>query len=134
MGNDYYPDDDGSDIIDISSEIKDSSSSRKSSDIYGDDGTVSVKTFRKKKGKWIKWVVIAAVILGIAGFIVYKVIQAKNMVMDAMNQSSTTTAEITRMDISKAISTTGTIQSKDVRTLTSPLSGVKIDHVNYKVG
>ncbi len=134
MGNDFYPDDDGSDIVDISSEIKDSSSSRKSSEIYGDDGTVSVKTFRKKKGKWIKWVVIAAVILGIAGFIVYKVIQAKNMVMDAMNQSSTTTAEITRMDISKAISTTGTIQSKDVRTLTSPLSGVKIDHVNYKVG
>ena len=68
MGNDYYPDDDGSDIVDISSEIKDSSSNRKSSEIYGDDGTVSVKTFRKKKGKWIKWVVLLVVAVAVVIF------------------------------------------------------------------
>ena len=134
LANGLSPGDFTTDLVDISSELNDSISKNKDTEHAEKPEPVSVRTFRKKKGRWIKWVIILAVIAGIVCFIVFRVIKAKNMMMEAMNQSSTTTAEITRMDISKAISTTGTIQSKDVRTLTSPLAGVKIDHVNYEVG
>lgn len=120
--------DEGSDIEDISEEIKKKPKKKKT-----EHQDTSVKQFRKKNG-WVKWVILAVIVLGIIGFIVYKVIDTKNKLQEALNASSTTTAQITRMDISKAISATGTIQSKDVRTITSPLSGVKIDEVNVKVG
>lgn len=41
---------------------------------------------------------------------------------------------ITRRDVSSTISTTGTIQSKDVRTVTSSLSNGTIEDVNVEVG
>ena len=120
---------DSSDIEDISEEI------RKKPKKKNEEQDSSVKQFRKKKkGGWIKWVVIIAVIAAIIAFVVHKTIQTKNKVMEALNSNTSSTAEVKRMDISKAISTTGTIQSKDVRTLTSRLAGVKIDKVNYKVG
>ncbi|MBO4903937.1 MAG: efflux RND transporter periplasmic adaptor subunit [Lachnospiraceae bacterium] len=119
---------DNSDIEDISEEIRKKPNRKKNNQ------DTSVNQFRKKKHGWIKWTVIGLLAAGIIGFVVYKVLDTKNKVEAALGESTTTTAEITRMDISKAISTTGTIQSKDVRTITSPLSGVKIDKVHFKVG
>ena len=116
------------DIEDISEEIK------KKPKKKTEDEDTSVRQFRRKKNGWVKWIVIGVIIAAIIGFIVYKAIDTKNKIAEAMSNSNTTTAEITRMDLSKAISTTGTIQSKDVRTITSPLSGVKIERVHYKVG
>ena len=116
------------DIEDISEEIK------KRPKKKNEEQDTSVRQFRQKKhGGW-KWIVVILLIAAVIGFIVFRIISAKNKLQDALGQANTTTAEITRMDISKAISTTGTIQSKDVRTVTSPLSGVKIDKVNFKVG
>ena len=128
QGNSVDINDVSEDIEDISEEIK--KKPKKRSEIEES----SVHQFRKKKHGWIKWLVIGLAVAAIIGFIVYKVVDAKNKLNDMLNQDNTTTAEISRMDISKAISTTGTIQSKDVRTITSPLSGVKIDKVNFKVG
>ena len=121
-------DDVSEDIEDISEEIKKKPKKRSETE------DSSVHQFRKKKHGWVKWLVIGLTVAAIIGFIVYKVVDAKNKLSDMLNQDNTTTAEITRMDISKAISTTGTIQSKDVRTITSPLSGVKIDRVHFEVG
>ena len=120
--------DENEDIEDISEEIK------KKPKKKTEEEDTSVRQFRRKKNGWVKWVVIGVIIAAIIGFIVYKAIDTKNKIAEAMSNSNTTTAEITRMDLSKAISTTGTIQSKDVRTITSPLSGVKIERVHYKVG
>ena len=120
--------DDNEDIEDISEEIK------KKPKKKTEEEDTSVRQFRRQKKGWVKWLVIGLIVAAVIGFIVYKVIDAKNKLADAMANSNTTTAEIKRMDLSKAISTTGTIQSKDVRTITSPLSGVKIDKVHFKVG
>ncbi len=123
-----------SDIEDISEEIKEKPQKKKKEKEQKTPDT-SVQQFRSgKKKKWIVPLVIVLVAAVIIGRIVYAVYQAKDKIADALANSNTTTAEITRMDLSKAISTTGTIQSKDVRTITSPLSGVKIDKVNFKVG
>ncbi|MCR5688247.1 MAG: efflux RND transporter periplasmic adaptor subunit [Lachnospiraceae bacterium] len=135
MGNGLRPGDYTTDLVDISSEIADATSKKSVSSLQEEEKEdVSVRTFRqKKKRKWIKWVVILVILAGIIAFVVYKVRQTTEAVKQAL-AGNVQTAEITRMDISSTISTTGTIQSKDVRTLTSPLAGVKIDHVNYKVG
>lgn len=123
---------DKSDIEDISEEIKEKPKKKTKTK---ETDSVSVQTFnRKKKKSWIKWVIIAAVIAGIVGFIIYRAVKVSKQVAEALAAGTTQEAEITRMDITNSISTTGTIQSKDVRTLTSPLAGVKIEEVNYKVG
>ncbi|MBR6160227.1 MAG: hypothetical protein IKQ40_07985 [Lachnospiraceae bacterium] len=128
--------DDNSDIEDISSQILDNNTDRKAEDgaTSSADDKSSVEQFRKgKKKKWIKWLIIILIVLGIVGFLVYRTVSAGKELMNAMSDT-TQEATVKRMDITKAISATGTIQSKDKRTLTSPLSGVKIDEVNYKVG
>ncbi len=123
---------DNSDIEDISEEIRKKPKKKKEKERKQD---TSVKQFRqKKKNGWIKWLVIILAVVGIISFVVYKAIETKNKIAEAMSAGDNSTAEITRMDLSKAISSTGTIQSKDVRTITSPLSGVKIEKVHYKVG
>lgn len=129
--------DDNSDLEDISSQIRENDSDNKKENDdaskSADADRASVKQFRKGRKKWVKWLIILIILLGIIGLIVYNVIFAKNKIMDAAAGSSQE-AEVKRMDITKAISATGTIQSKDIRTLTSPLSGVKIEEVNCKVG
>ena len=123
------------DIIDISSEIKDNPSKIKEKKEKKEAATTSVKEFRtKKKSGWVKWLVIVVIVAAVIGYVVYKGLEAKKNIEDALNKTDTTEATVERMDISSTISTTGLIQSKDVRTLTSPLSGVKIDEVNVEVG
>ncbi|MBQ6129357.1 MAG: efflux RND transporter periplasmic adaptor subunit, partial [Lachnospiraceae bacterium] len=124
MGNDP-------DIVDISSEITADNPSQTGPEKAK---TEPVTVFRTKKNrKWIKWMIILAVIAGLIVFVVIKVRNAAEKLKDAMEPTQQE-ATVTRMDITSSISTTGTIQSKDVRTLTSALSGVKIEEVNYKVG
>ena len=124
MGNDP-------DIVDISSEITADNSSQTGPDKVKSEPVTVFRT--KKNRKWIIWLIILAVIAGIIAFAVIKVRNAAEKLKEAM-ESQPQEATITRMDITSSISTTGTIQSKDVRTLTSALSGVKIEEVNYKVG
>lgn len=119
---------DVSDIEDISEQI------RKKPKKKIEDEDTSVKQFRTKRKGWIKWVVIGVIAAAVIGFVVYKSFETKKKLQEALAAGNTNTAEITRMDLSKAISTTGTIRSKDIRTITSPLAGVKIEEVNCKVG
>ena len=121
--------DNGQDIEDISEEIKEKPKKKNKKE----EQDTSVQQFRRnKKHGWIKWVVIGLAVAGIIAFFVFRSINAAKKIAESMNQVQTD--EIKRMDLSKAISTTGTIQSKDVRTITSALAGVKIDEVNCKVG
>ncbi|MBR2529921.1 MAG: efflux RND transporter periplasmic adaptor subunit, partial [Lachnospiraceae bacterium] len=124
MGNDP-------DIVDISSEITADNPSQTGPEKAKTEPVTAFRT--KKNRKWIKWMIILAVIAGLIVFVVIKVRNAAEKLKDAVEPTQQE-ATVTRMDITSSISTTGTIQSKDVRTLTSALSGVKIEEVNYKVG
>ena len=124
MGNDP-------DIVDISSEITADDPSQTGPEKAKTEPVTAFRT--KKNRKWIKWMIIFAVIAGLIVFVVIRVRNAAEKLKDAMEPTQQE-ATVTRMDITSSISTTGTIQSKDVRTLTSALSGVKIEEVNYKVG
>lgn len=91
------------------------------------------KKLSKKTKKLIKVLVIIAVI--IAAIVIY-VQYAAYKVFYESDLFTTTTEEavVERQNLMNTISTTGTIQSKDVRTITSALSGVTIDEVNCEVG
>lgn len=91
------------------------------------------KKLSKKAQKLIKVLVIIAVI--IAAIVIY-VQYAAYKVFYESDLFTTTTEEavVERQNLMNTISTTGTIQSKDVRTITSALSGVTIDEVNCEVG
>ena len=140
MGNDIEKDED---IVDISDEIKDKApeeseekkSEKKKKKKEPQQKEVSVNEFRKakKKGRTRLFIILIVIAL-IIGFIVYKVYEGKKKLEEMLENNKVQTARIERMDLSSTINTTGTIQSKDVRTITSPLSGVKIDEVNCKVG
>ena len=117
---------DNSDIEDISEEIK--SKPKKKQE------TESIQQFKPgKQRKWVKWVVIGVIGVGVILFAIHRVKQ-KAAELEAENAAKMQTADIKKMDITSSIASTGTIQSKDVRTLTSPLTGVKIDEVSVKVG
>ncbi len=132
------------DIVDISEEIKDTAPEKKDEKKVKHkkkekevpkEQEVSVNEFRshRKEGAR-KVIIILLIVAAVIGFITWKVIEAKNKLEEMMAGSKAQTAQIERRDISSTINTTGTIQSKDVRTLTSPLTGVKIDKVDVKVG
>lgn len=91
------------------------------------------KKLSKKTKKLIKVLAIIAVI--IAAIVIY-VQYAAYKVFYESDLFTTTTEEavVERQNLMNTISTTGTIQSKDVRTITSALSGVTIDEVNCEVG
>lgn len=91
------------------------------------------KKMSKKAKKAIKWVIIIGVIIG--AIIIYAQYAAYKLLYDSeLFKPTTEQAAVERRDLQSTISTTGTIQSKDIRTLTSALSGVTIDEVNYEVG
>lgn len=91
------------------------------------------KKLSKKAKKIIRVVVIIVII--ILGIYVYVQYGAYKLLYGTeLFKSTTEQATVERRDLQSTISTTGTIQSKDVRTLTSALSGVTIEEVNYEVG
>lgn len=103
-----------------------------------DDSSRVVRTPQKKKmskktKKIIRVVAIIAVI--IAAIVIYFQYAAYKVFYES-DLFKTTTEEtvVERRDLQSTISTTGTIQSKDVRTITSALAGVTIDEVNCEVG
>lgn len=92
---------------------------------------------RKKASKKIKKTIRIVVILAIVIFafwILMQYLAYKGTKELSKYTSGTAYDEVSRMDLAKTISTTGTIQSKDVRTITSALAGVTIEEVNYEVG
>lgn len=129
---------DNSDIEDISAQImgSDPSGNKDTEDKASDAGKdpASVRQFRKgRKKKWVKVLIILLIIAAIVFMIVRGVLAAKSKAEEAL-AGNIQEETVKRMDITKAISATGTIRSKDIRTLTSPLAGVKIDEVLCKVG
>lgn len=87
---------------------------------------------KKKTKKLIRWIVIL-VILGFliwigSKYVAYSMLQLTNYMEE------TQTGQVERKDISETITTTGTVQSKDVRTITSANTGVTIEKVNFEVG
>lgn len=95
--------------------------------------TPQKKKMSKKTKKIIRVLVIIAVI--IAAIVIYAQYAAYKVLYES-DLFKTTTEEtvVERRDLQSTISTTGTIQSKDVRTITSALAGVTIDEVNCEVG
>lgn len=91
--------------------------------------TRNKRFFKKLK----KWLIILSVIF-IIGFVGLRYASYKAGQLLETLSGGTTYAQVERMDLASTISTTGTIQSKDVRTLNSALNGVTIEAVNYKVG
>lgn len=95
-------------------------------------GVNTNKRIRKPR-KWLKrLIIIGAVVLAFYIFIQYLGYKAIKEI--AKLDPGVEYANVEKMDLASTISTTGTIQSKDVRTLTSALSGVTINEVNYEVG
>lgn len=92
------------------------------------------KEARRKKSikKLIRWVIIIAVLA--VGFHVLGAYLSYKFVQATQDSSQTQTGTVERRDISEAISTTGKVQSKDTRTITSALNGVTIAKVNFEVG
>ena len=110
----------------VKKEIKDADSSQSAP-------RRSKKKMSKKAKKTVKWVIILAVI-GIGIYVYLQYAAYKLLFETDIFSSKSEQAVVERRDLQSTISTTGTIQSKDVRTLTSALSGVTIEEVNYEVG
>lgn len=91
------------------------------------------KKMSKKAKKAIKWIIIL-VVIGLGIYIYLQYTAYKLLFETDIFNSTSEQAVVERRDLQSTISTTGTIQSKDVRTLTSALSGVTIEEVNYEVG
>lgn len=95
--------------------------------------TPQKKKMSKKTKKIIRVVAIIAVI--IAAIVIYFQYAAYKVFYESdLFKSTTEETVVERRDLQSTISTTGTIQSKDVRTITSALAGVTIDEVNCEVG
>lgn len=92
---------------------------------------------RKKMKKKTKKLVRTLIIIGIIVLLIWLGIEyaafSATKLLSSVN-STTQFGEIERMDVTQNISTTGTIESTDVRTVTSALSGVTIEEVNYEIG
>lgn len=88
---------------------------------------------KKRMKKLRRWLIIIAIVAA-ALFLIVKYAQfSAKKILEGVS-SVTTIDQVSKMDLASTISTTGTIQSKDVRTLTSALAGVTIEAVNYEVG
>lgn len=93
----------------------------------------NVAKAKKRNKKLRKWLIILAVIALVIFIGVKYVAFSATKLINEMS-SVTSIDKVEKMDLASTISATGTIQSKDVRTLTSALAGVTIEQVNYEVG
>lgn len=96
-----------------------------------------VDQYKKKRVRKNIRIIVILLILVLAGFLLYfmyikpRVEMAKNM-LNNMVQEQTDTVE--KRDITEAITTTGTIEASEVRTLTSTAKDTTIDAVMASVG
>ncbi len=93
------------------------------------------KSFLSKLGGFIKrhkvLFIILIIIIAVAIFIA---VQAKKQAAASNAPAPVMTTELSKMDLSKSVSVTGTLTAGDTASVTSTLNGVKITNVNYKVG
>lgn len=90
-----------------------------------------MKKFKKKSVKWIIIAVLAIVVA--TGVIVF----AKNRTGSSYAQTDSKrqrSIALQKMDLTKSISATGTIESGDSKTVSAQLDGIKIKKVNVSVG
>lgn len=96
-----------------------------------------VDQYKKKRVRKTIRIIVILLILALAGFLLYfmyikpRMDMAKNM-LNNMVQEQTDTVE--KRDITEAITTTGTIEASEVRTLTSTAKDTTIDAVMASVG
>lgn len=101
------------------------------------DGTNTNRKYKRpnKKLKRIRNIVITLAVIALALYLLIQYSAYKITKEFAKFDAVTEVDSIERRDISETISTTGTIQSKDVRTLTSSLGQLTtIESVNVEVG
>lgn len=84
----------------------------------------------KRIRRTIIWIVVILLLLGIGLFVYFKIVKPAKAAAEAiMNQSKETTDTIESRDIVHAISTTGTFEAGEVRTITSTAKDPVIDAV-----
>lgn len=89
----------------------------------------------KRIRRTIIWIVVILILLGIGLFVYFKIVKPAKAAAEAiMNQSKETTDTIESRDIVHAISTTGTFEAGEVRTITSTAKDPVIDAVMADVG
>ncbi|MCR5222353.1 MAG: efflux RND transporter periplasmic adaptor subunit [Lachnospiraceae bacterium] len=89
----------------------------------------------KRIRRTIIWIVVILLLLGIGLFVYFKIVKPAKAAAEAiMNQSKETTDTIESRDIVHAISTTGTFEAGEVRTITSTAKDPVIDAVMADVG
>ncbi|MFT3984328.1 MAG: efflux RND transporter periplasmic adaptor subunit, partial [Lachnospiraceae bacterium] len=80
-------------------------------------------------------VLIILIIIAVIAFFVYKNYQTKQELAQAMAMGSQLeTAAIEKRDLTSSITTTGTVESQEMRTLSSAIKDTKITSVNVEVG
>lgn len=90
---------------------------------------------QKRIRKRIRIFVILAILIGAGLFVYFKVLKPRSDAAKAMmNQVREQTDTIEKRDITDAITTTGTIEASEVRTLTSTAKDTTIETVMAKVG
>ncbi len=93
------------------------------------------KGFFSKLGKFIKKhkVLLVIIIIIIAAVIFFMVRRSQKQAASQI-EAPVMTTELTKMDLQKSVSVTGTLKAGDTASVTSTLNGVKITDVNYEVG
>lgn len=80
-------------------------------------------------------VLIILIIIAVIAFFVYRNYKTKQELVQAMAMSSQVeTATIEKRDLTSSITTTGTVESQEMRTLSSAIKDTKITSVNVEVG
>lgn len=81
-----------------------------------------------KKGKKIKWIVLALVILALFGIIASKALKGNQLVLD-----SVTSGTVKKQDLAKYINITGNVSGKNSTSITGEPS-LKVSELNVKIG
>ncbi len=99
-------------------------------------GVKAQKVFRKIGYILNKFkILIILIIIAVIAFFVYRNYQTKQELAQAMALSSQIeTATIEKRDLTSSITTTGTVESLEMRTLSSSIQDTKITSVNVEVG
>lgn len=93
------------------------------------------KGFFSKLGKFIKkHKVLLVIIIIIIAAVIFFIVRRSQKQAASQIEAPVMTTELTKMDLQKSVSVTGTLKAGDTASVTSTLNGVKITDVNYEVG
>ncbi len=94
-----------------------------------------IKGFFSKIGKFIKkHKVLLVIIIIIIAAVIFFMVKKSQKQAASQTEAPVMTTELTKMDLQKSVSVTGTLKAGDTASVTSTLNGVKITTVNYEVG